>query len=125
MNVLSSLFTDCGANEVIAHGQIDFTNADTTYGQSVPVTCDTGYAIIGGHTIQCLAGGQWSKTVSCVIKGNVFCVYMYFQDLNKILSYGFYDTHRSTSSFLHVKRILIEIHICTNLQTVIFRLCSL
>ena len=67
----SYVFTDCGKNETIAHGQIDFTNADTTYGQSVPVTCDTGYKLFGGHTIQCLADGQWSKTVRCDIKGEV------------------------------------------------------
>ena len=64
-------FTDCGNNETIAHGQVDFTNADTTYGQSVPVTCDTGYELVGGHTIVCLADGQWSKTVRCDIKGEV------------------------------------------------------
>ena len=30
------------SNEV---SQIDFTNADTTCGQSVPITCDTGYKL--------------------------------------------------------------------------------
>ena len=72
-------FTDCGNNATIAHGHIDFTNADTTFGQSVSVTCNTGYDLFGGHTIQCLADGSWSKTVSCVIKGEVlFCCSVYF-----------------------------------------------
>ena len=63
------LKTDCGKNVTIPNGQANFTNVQTTYKQSVPVNCVTGYELTGGTTIECLADGTWSKTTTCEIIG--------------------------------------------------------
>ena len=60
---------DCGTNKTIANGIIDFSTADTTYGSTVEVTCNTGFALAGGTVIECLANGIWDNTVTCQIKG--------------------------------------------------------
>ena len=54
---------------MIDSGTIDFAGAITTYGSTVAVTCNTGYALTGGTVIECLADGTWSNTVTCQIKG--------------------------------------------------------
>ena len=65
-------FIDCGFAASVDHGSIDFTNANTTYGQSVPVTCDTGYKLTGGSSVECLIDGTWSKLTTCEIIGLEF-----------------------------------------------------
>ena len=63
---------DCGQNVAVPNGLVDFTNKLTTYGQSVPVTCDRGYNITEETHIECLANGTWSRTSGCEIIGNFF-----------------------------------------------------
>ena len=53
----------------MANGTIDFTNAVTTYGSFVAISCDTGFEASGGSGTECLASGNWSTAVSCVPKG--------------------------------------------------------
>ena len=65
----SFLFTDCGKNASVTNGHVNFTNAVTTYGHFVPVTCDAGYRLTGGSKIECLADGTWSDTVTCEVTG--------------------------------------------------------
>ena len=60
---------DCGRNLTIANGQIDLNNVLTTAGNSVPVTCDVGYELRGGNSIECLEDGTWSQNVTCEIIG--------------------------------------------------------
>ena len=51
------------------NGNVDFSSADTTYGSTVVVTCNTGYSLIGGTKVECLEDGIWSDTVTCNIIG--------------------------------------------------------
>ena len=53
----------------IDHGIVDFTNTETTYGQSVAVSCETGYELTGGTSIQCLSDGTWSTHTTCEMIG--------------------------------------------------------
>ena len=62
-------FLDCGRAVTVQNGRIDFTNELTTYGQSVPITCDRGYNFTGETHIECLANGSWSKASGCKIIG--------------------------------------------------------
>lgn len=63
------IFSDCGDTYTLDNGVVDFTGgAITTYGRSLPVTCNTGYEPIGGSRITCLSDGIWS-TVTCEIIG--------------------------------------------------------
>ena len=64
---------DCGRVATVANGSVDFSNALTTYGQSVPVSCNIGFRRIGGTSIECLADGTWSKTVNCELVGRQSC----------------------------------------------------
>ena len=65
VNVCSS---DCGTVYKLDHGSADFSNSDTTYGQSVPVKCEIGYGLQGDSFITCKADGTWSNGPSCVLK---------------------------------------------------------
>ena len=60
---------DCGRDVRIPNGQVDFINALTTYGESVPVICDRGYELKGDRNIKCLANSSWSSSTVCEIKG--------------------------------------------------------
>ena len=53
----------------IPYGYANFTNALTTFGESVPVICLTGYELSGGSSVQCRANGEWSSKVTCERKG--------------------------------------------------------
>lgn len=53
----------------MSNGIVNFTNRETTYEQIVPVECEIGYELIGGHSIECLSDGFWSTTTSCEIIG--------------------------------------------------------
>ena len=55
----------------IANGTVDFTNASTTFGQFVPASCNIGFRRIGGTSIECLADGTWSKSVTCELVGRL------------------------------------------------------
>ena len=55
----------------ISNGYVNFTNELTTFGESIPVNCLTGYALSGGNSIECLANGEWRTTVTCERKGKV------------------------------------------------------
>ena len=70
---------DCGQNVAVPNGLVDFTNKLTTYGQSVPVTCDRGYNITEETHIECLANGTWSRTSGCEIIGNFFVYHGYWK----------------------------------------------
>ena len=61
--------SDCGSSVTIDNGQANFTDALTTYGQSVSVICNLGYRRTGGTKIECLADGTWSKSVTCELVG--------------------------------------------------------
>ena len=45
-----------------------FVGKETTYGQSVDITCVNGYTASGDGTITCQADGHWSNT-SCHMIG--------------------------------------------------------
>lgn len=56
----------------IENGNINFTGMDTTFGKSVPVSCDIGYKRKGDPHITCLEDGSWRTSVSCEIVGKQF-----------------------------------------------------
>ena len=60
---------DCGNDYEITHGNADFSEQATTFNSKVPVACYEGFDIIGVDHITCQADGDWSKDVSCQIKG--------------------------------------------------------
>lgn len=60
---------DCGNTTTIENGTIDFSNKETTYGQVIPVSCDTGFEIMGRGFIECQKDGTWSTTTTCEIIG--------------------------------------------------------
>ena len=62
---------DCGRSLIIANGQIDFNNVLTTAGNTVPVTCDVGYKLRGGSSIDCQEDGTWTQNVTCEIIGKI------------------------------------------------------
>lgn len=64
---------DCGNSFSVTNGLVNFTNADTTYGHSVEVTCNTGYERTGGTSIECLDDELWSTSTTCEIKGMHLC----------------------------------------------------
>lgn len=68
-NVCDFSHLDCGNSSTIANGQINFMDVQTTYRETVPVTCDIGYNLKGGTSIECLSDGSWSTTTSCEIIG--------------------------------------------------------
>lgn len=57
---------DCGKNYTLKNGHVDFTGANTTYNQKIPVTCDKGYILVGESEITCLSSGKWSDESKCV-----------------------------------------------------------
>ena len=61
---------DCGRSAAVENGYVNFTNAVTTFGQSVAVVCDSGYKLMGGSRLECLADGQWSMLVTCETSGS-------------------------------------------------------
>ena len=64
-----SFDADCGNTTTIANAVIDFSNMKTTYRRTVPVTCRTGYEIVGRNFIECESNGSWSTTTTCEIIG--------------------------------------------------------
>ena len=68
----------------IDHGIVDFTNTETTYGQSVAVSCETGYKLTGGTSIQCLSDGTWSTHTTCEMIGME--IKLYFSVLKQLPS---------------------------------------
>lgn len=61
-------YPDCGDSFNVTNGQVDFGNADTTFGQSFEVSCNSGYERTGGTSIECLGTGSWSTSTTCEIK---------------------------------------------------------
>ena len=48
---------------------MDFTGRQTTYGSTVPVSCNQGYGIRGTGHITCQTDGTWGGNGECLIKG--------------------------------------------------------
>ena len=63
------VLTDCGNEFSLDNGQVDFTGKQTTYGETVLVTCNVGYSIHGTGHITCQADGSWGGNGECLIKG--------------------------------------------------------
>ena len=63
--------SDCGASYTLAHGHANFTDRETTFNHTVPVTCNIGYDITGEEHITCLHTGNWSMDTECIIKGKL------------------------------------------------------
>lgn len=55
----------------IPNGFVDFTNAVTTFEQSLPVFCMEGYKLIGGSSIRCQVDGKWETSATCEIIGKI------------------------------------------------------
>lgn len=67
--ILITYISDCGTNVSIKNGYVNTTDRQTTYGESLDVTCDTGYELKGGTRVLCRANGNWSAETTCEIKG--------------------------------------------------------
>ena len=48
---------------------MNYTGRSTKYNHKVPVTCDTGYDLVGPPEITCKADGSWTDDTICRIKG--------------------------------------------------------
>ena len=68
VQIVNVYFSDCGTVYKLDHGSVDFSDRDTTYGQSVSVKCEIGYGLQGDSFITCKADGTWSDGPSCVLK---------------------------------------------------------
>ena len=64
-------FVDCGENQTIEHGHVNFTGHLTTFNQTVPVTCNDGYNLVGEAVTTCEANGSWSEDAHCHPKGTL------------------------------------------------------
>ena len=62
-------FADCGDVYELNHGHVNFTGRITTYGETIPVTCNVGYNLAGDTGITCLDTSFWSTTTRCEIVG--------------------------------------------------------
>ena len=62
----------CPSTYTLAHGQVHLPNTPATYKQTVPITCNTGYELVGVGFITCLASESWSTTSRCRLKGKYF-----------------------------------------------------
>lgn len=72
-----SFYVDCGITATVVNGIVDFTNQQTTYGQVIPVTCNTGFEIMGRGFIECQSDGSWSNTTTCEIIGMDFNIVLW------------------------------------------------
>ena len=64
------VFIDCGYPPAPLDGDVSlYTPNITTYQAKADQSCNDGYDVVGNGTIQCLADGNWSISVSCHIKG--------------------------------------------------------
>lgn len=54
--------TDCGRLTRPQNGFVSTPNG-TTYGQVASFTCQTGYRVNGGDSLQCTQSGTWNGTV--------------------------------------------------------------
>lgn len=82
--LLLSFYVDCGNSATVANGTIDFSNKETTYGQVIPVSCNTGFEIMGRGFIECQKDGTWSTTTTCEIIGMKFW-YCFVQFLKRTI----------------------------------------
>ena len=62
---------DCGTKFVIKNGYANFDGEDKNIGHSVPITCKTGYQLIGSRHTTCLPDGSWSRNTTCRIRGRL------------------------------------------------------
>ena len=58
-----SSLLDCGSDYKLDHGSVDFDKTQTTYNQTVMVTCAADYEAVGTPVITCLQNGTWSQIV--------------------------------------------------------------
>lgn len=91
---------DCGNTTTIDNGQVYFSGVQTTYGQTVPVTCNTGYKLTGGTSIECLHDGSWSTSTTCEMIG------LYFHMLLCIIKLEMKNLS-TVCSFLSVEKVFI------------------
>ena len=64
--MFNASITGCGTNFVIEHGYANFnTDLDLTYNQSISVTCQIGYIMVGNPNIICQADGNWHGAGEC------------------------------------------------------------
>ena len=61
--------TDCGTPPTIVDGTVGTPSPGTEYLATASVTCNTGYTLAGGPSIECLDTGLWSTGHTCTIKG--------------------------------------------------------
>lgn len=69
LNAAYTIITDCGNDTYIVNGIANFTDSETTYGQFVPIICNTGYELTGGTGMVCLQDGMWSTYATCKLIG--------------------------------------------------------
>ena len=62
-------FPDCRDPPTPTHGAVRLTTADfTTYGATARQSCEEGYDFVGNELIICLADGNWSTSIVCLLK---------------------------------------------------------
>ena len=88
---LSISVADCGTDYKIENGHVSFKGLLTTYHQRVPVTCNTGYDLIGEAMITCLASGRWSDDTKCLPKGM----------FNRFMTASLFLPHQMDKSIFH------------------------
>ena len=71
---LEHIISDCGNSYNLTNGNVNFDGVETTFGHTIPVTCEEGYAIEGEPHITCLPSGEWSTKTQCQIVGKCFIV---------------------------------------------------
>ena len=63
------IFLDCRDPPTPTHGEVRLTTADfTTYGATAVQSCEEGYDLVGNELIICLADGNWSTSIVCLLK---------------------------------------------------------
>ena len=64
--IIISVLADCSTYvEYIRYGQVNFTDANTTVGNVLPIICDSGYEVHGGYGIECTPHGYWEIHATC------------------------------------------------------------
>ena len=62
--------TDCGTPVTPLNGDVRLvTPSITTYQATALQSCTDGYDVVGNEIIECLADGNWSSSITCLIKG--------------------------------------------------------
>ena len=75
LNSKPHYFSDCGNSVTITNGFVNFTNVQTTFGQTVPILCNEGYRLSGGSSVKCETSGKWTTTAFCEITGTIFDIF--------------------------------------------------